>query len=64
MPQLHELLTPETEGAPSPVKVLVMDNRGVGRSGAPLKRSAYSTAIMATDVLTIMVLTKPQITKT
>ena len=56
LPQLHGLLTPDREGGPSPVRVMVLDNRGVGRSSAPLSKHAYSTRIMATDVLTVMVL--------
>lgn len=55
LPQLHGLLNPEEEGGPSPVKVMVLDNRGIGRSSSPLVKEAYSTSIMATDVLNVMV---------
>ena len=36
---------------------MVLDNRGVGRSSAPDKMAAYSTSIMADDVLAVMVRT-------
>ena len=39
-----------------PVRIMVLDNRGVGRSSAPEKLRAYSTDIMAADVLAVMVL--------
>lgn len=37
------------------LQVLVLDNRGVGRSSMPRNKSAYSTTSMAMDVLCIMV---------
>ena len=37
------------------MQVLVMDNRGVGRSSMPRNRRAYTSTSMAFDVLCIMV---------
>jgi len=53
-PQLDDLLRPGADGAP-PVRVLVLDNRGVGRSSSRLRRRAYSVVLMAEDVLAILV---------
>jgi pimeloyl-ACP methyl ester carboxylesterase len=53
-PQLDELLTLDGGGRPA-VRVLLVDNRGVGRSSVPKSRSAYTTSSMAADVLCIMV---------
>jgi hypothetical protein len=40
--------------------VLMLDNRGVGRSGCPQAKAAYTTTIMATDVLLLLVRPTPQ----
>lgn len=53
-PQLAELLS-EDETERSATQVLLVDNRGVGRSSIPARRTAYSSTIMATDVLCILV---------
>ncbi len=53
-PQLDELLAEDEFGRPAS-QVLLVDNRGVGRSSIPARRSAYSSTIMATDVLCILV---------
>ena len=53
-PQLDDLLRAGEEGRP-PVRVLVLDNRGVGRSSARLRRRAYSTVLMAQDIIAILV---------
>ncbi|CAL8464728.1 g4263 [Coccomyxa elongata] len=52
-PQLDELLAEDEFGRPAS-QVLLVDNRGVGRSSIPARRSAYSSTIMATDVLCIL----------
>ena len=70
-PQVDELLAwgaaAEADGAlpppsstakrPSrpPMRALLLDNRGVGGSGVPKSGRAYSSAIMARDVLAVMV---------
>ena len=51
-PQLDRLLQMDQ---PSPTRCLLMDNRGVGRSGSPSRKSAYHTAVMAADVFALMV---------
>lgn len=38
-----------------PLKICLMDNRGVGRSSSPRARTAYSTTIMAADCIALMV---------
>lgn len=53
-PQLDELLAEHDDGHTA-VRVLLLDNRGVGRSSIPHRRSAFTTTTMATDVLHIMV---------
>lgn len=53
-PQLDELLAEDRLGRPA-ARVLLLDNRGVGRSSIPQRRSAYSTTAMAQDALAIMV---------
>ena len=55
LPQLDALLKPVRAGDLPPVRIMVLDNRGVGRSSAPDKMAAYSTSIMADDVLAVMV---------
>ncbi|EIE19012.1 alpha/beta-hydrolase [Coccomyxa subellipsoidea C-169] len=52
-PQLDELLAEDDFGRPA-TQTLLLDNRGVGRSSIPARRSAYSTTIMAMDVLCIL----------
>jgi hypothetical protein len=37
--------------------VVLLDNRGIGKSSAPHGKGAYSTAIMAQDALAVMVRT-------
>ena len=37
------------------MQLLVLDNRGVGRSSMPRNRKAYTSTTMAIDVLCIMV---------
>lgn len=54
-PQLEELLGSKQAGGPPRARVLLLDNRGVGRSESPLSRKAYTTTIMATDVICILV---------
>ncbi len=39
----------------SPLDVLVYDNRGVGSSSVPHRKSAYTTNLMAADALGLMV---------
>ena len=53
-PQLDELLARDACGRPA-TRVLLMDNRGVGRSSIPRRRAAYSTSHMASDVLAVLV---------
>lgn len=53
-PQLDELLAEDASGRPA-TQTLLLDNRGVGRSSIPERRTAYSTTIMAMDVLCILV---------
>ena len=53
-PQLDELLAEDAQGRAA-ARVLLLDNRGVGRSSIPCRRSAYSTTVMAQDVLAVMV---------
>ncbi|KAK9864731.1 hypothetical protein WJX84_003798, partial [Apatococcus fuscideae] len=53
-PQMDDLLSPRDEYGQAPVRLLLVDNRGVGRSSSPLPSSAYSTSIMAADTLQIM----------
>ena len=53
-PQLDELLAEDSCGRPA-TRVLLMDNRGVGRSSIPRRRAAYSTSHMASDVVAILV---------
>ena len=55
LPQLDAMLKPAKPGDLPPVRIMVLDNRGVGRSSAPAKLRAYSTSIMADDVLAVMV---------
>ncbi|KAK9788003.1 hypothetical protein WJX73_006862 [Symbiochloris irregularis] len=50
-PQLEQLLSREQT---TPTRCLLMDNRGVGRTGAPASTSAYTTSIMAADVYALM----------
>lgn len=52
-PQLDRLLQPDQ---PRPTRCLLLDNRGVGRSGSPARKSAYHTATMAEDILLLMVI--------
>ncbi|KAK9905015.1 hypothetical protein WJX75_007824 [Coccomyxa subellipsoidea] len=52
-PQLDELLAEDAFGRPA-TQTLLLDNRGVGRSSIPERRTAYSTTIMAMDVLCIL----------
>ena len=59
-PQLDDLLRAGEEERP-PVRVLVLDNRGVGRSSARLRRRAYSTVLMAQDIIAILVRHQPRI---
>ena len=51
-PQLEQLLQPRQEGL---TRVLLMDNRGVGRSASPQDRAQYTTSLMAQDILGILV---------
>lgn len=51
-PQLEQLLQPRRGGL---TRVLLMDNRGVGRSGSPEDKRQYTTSLMAQDVLGILV---------
>ena len=51
-PQLDRLLHKDQ---PAPTRCLLMDNRGVGKSGSPSRKSAYRTTVMAADVLALMV---------
>ena len=37
------------------VRACLLDNRGVGRSGSPKARQAYTTAIMADDCIAVLV---------
>ena len=53
-PQLDDLLRAGEKGRP-PVRALVLDNRGVGRSSSRLRRRAYSTVLMAQDILALLV---------
>ena len=53
-PQLDDLLRAGEKGRPA-VRALVLDNRGVGRSSARLRRRAYSTTLMAQDILALLV---------
>lgn len=53
-PQLEELLGSKTVRGPPRARVLLLDNRGVGRSESPLSRKAYTTTIMATDIICIL----------
>lgn len=50
----HRLLAQDEHGR-SPVRLLLVDNRGVGRSSSPLAPTAYTTSRMAEDILQIMV---------
>lgn len=55
-PQVEDMLRPVGGGGgDAPVRVLTLDNRGCGRSGSPRPRAAYSTAVMAADVLAVLV---------
>lgn len=54
-PQLEELLRAKGAAGAPKARVLTMDNRGVGRSGSPKPKQAYSTKLMATDVLCLIV---------
>lgn len=53
-PQLDELLRGKAQGDPPRTRVLMLDNRGVGRSGSPKARAAYSTTIMASDIIALL----------
>ncbi|KAL0922223.1 hypothetical protein M5K25_006193 [Dendrobium thyrsiflorum] len=44
----------EKEQAVDGIEVCCFDNRGMGRSSVPSKRSEYSTAIMASDALALL----------
>ena len=50
-PQLEQLLAPR-QG--SLTRVLLMDNRGVGRSDSPEDKRAYTTRLMAADILAML----------
>ena len=55
-PQLSEgLLTGRHGGKDPKCRILMMDNRGVGSSGCPEDKRQYTTAIMAQDVLNLLV---------
>ncbi len=54
-PQLDELLGAKSPGGPPRTRVLLLDNRGVGKSESPLSRKSYTTTIMATDIMCILV---------
>lgn len=55
-PQLQEgLLRPRHANTWPRSRVLLIDNRGVGRSGSPEHKHAYTTTIMAKDVLGLLV---------
>lgn len=54
-PQLDELLGSKQPGGPPRARVLLLDNRGVGRSGSPESKRAYTTSIMATDIICLLV---------
>jgi len=45
----------EKRNGPGLLEVLCIENRGLGRSSAPLRKRQYSTTIMAKDVLSVMV---------
>lgn len=51
-PQLDGLL--RHPGDEVPVRVCLLDNRGVGRSSSPKPRTAYTTSRMADDCITIL----------
>lgn len=53
-PQLADLLCGTGDDQTPAMAVCVLDNRGIGRSGAPTSLTAYSTGIMALDVLQVM----------
>jgi hypothetical protein len=38
-----------------PVRLCLLDNRGIGQSGVPRDKNLYSTRIMADDVILLMV---------
>ena len=46
---------PQGKATQAPVKVCMLDNRGVGRSSSPTLRQAYSTSIMADDCIAVLV---------
>ena len=54
-PQLEELLGSKLPGGPPRTRVLLLDNRGVGRSGNPQQKAAYQTSVMATDIVCLLV---------
>lgn len=52
---MDEFLRIKVPGGPPRARVLLLDNRGVGRSASPKSRAAYSTTAMATDVISLLV---------
>ncbi|DBA73505.1 TPA: hypothetical protein ACH3X1_011531 [Trebouxia sp. C0004] len=53
-PQLDGLLNHQASPGAS-VRACLLDNRGVGRSGSPKARQAYTTTIMADDCIAVLV---------
>ncbi|KAK9819995.1 hypothetical protein WJX72_004920 [[Myrmecia] bisecta] len=53
-PQLEELLKPHEVPDQPPARILLLDNRGVGRSSSPQPKKAYSTTLMAKDVIALL----------
>ncbi|DBB18870.1 TPA: hypothetical protein ACH3X3_000457 [Trebouxia sp. C0006] len=54
-PQLDGLLTHQASPGGASVRACLLDNRGVGRSGCPKARQAYTTTIMADDCIAVLV---------
>jgi hypothetical protein len=54
-----QLLQQQQALAQQQMLVCIMDNRGMGRSSCPRDNAAYSTSIMAQDVVAVMVSVVP-----
>ncbi|KAA6424663.1 MAG: hypothetical protein FRX49_05330, partial [Trebouxia sp. A1-2] len=53
-PQLDGLLNHQASPGGVSVSACLLDNRGVGRSGSPKARQAYTTTIMAEDCIAVL----------
>lgn len=53
-PQLHGLLDPKLKSETQKLRVMTLDNRGVGKSSAPRDPNAYTTSRMASDVVAVL----------